>query len=422
MSGNQQGETRVKLNRIEEALEDIKNGKIIIVVDDEDRENEGDFVSAAELITPESVNFMATHGKGLICASLTEERCAELDLPMMVSDNTSSHTTAFTVSVDLIQGCTTGISATDRAMTLRALVDPATKPDDLARPGHIFPLKSKRQGVLRRAGHTEAALDLTRLAGLKPGGVLVEVMNPDGSMARLPQLLEISREFNLKIISIRDLIAYRLDTDSIVLKGTEVHLPTEYGDFMLTPFIQKSNGLEHVALTKGSWTSDDAVLVRVHSSCVTGDIFGSHRCDCGDQLHEAMRMVQEKGQGVIIYLNQEGRGIGLYNKMKAYKLQEQGRDTVEANVELGFKEDERDYGVGAGMLHTLGIRKLQLITNNPVKKTGLEGYGMRIVETIPLVVKPNEHNQFYLETKRDKMGHFLNIATYQDHHGGSHQH
>lgn len=415
MSGSQQTETRIKLNSIEEALEDIKNGKIIIVVDDEDRENEGDFICAAELVTPETVNFMATHGKGLICASLTEERCAELELPLMVSHNTSSHATAFTVSVDLLgNGTTTGISASDRAKTLRALVDPITQPDDLGRPGHIFPLKSKKQGVLRRAGHTEAAVDLAVLAGLKPGGVLVEIMNEDGSMARLPQLLTLSRELNLKIITIRDLIAYRLNSDSIILKGTEVQLPTEYGEFKLIPFIQKSNGLEHVALVKGDWNSDDSVLVRVHSSCVTGDIFGSYRCDCGEQLHEAMRMVQNLGQGVIIYLNQEGRGIGLYNKMKAYKLQEEGRDTVEANVELGFQEDERDYGVGAGMLYSLGIRKIRLITNNPVKKAGLEGYGMTIMETIPLEFAPNKHNQFYLETKRDKMGHFLNIAQYKN--------
>lgn len=413
MSGNQQEEIRFKLNSIEEALEEIRNGKTIIVVDDEDRENEGDFVAAAELITPETVNFMATHGKGLICASLTEERCAELDLPMMVSTNTSSHTTAFTVSVDLLgHDTTTGISASDRAKTLRALVDPETRPDDLARPGHIFPLKAKRQGVLRRAGHTEAAVDLARLANLKPGGVLVEIMNEDGSMARLPQLMKIAEEFSLKIISIKDLIAYRLDSDSILVKGTEVQLPTEYGDFMLTPFIQKSNGLEHVALSVGKWDDHEPVLVRVHSSCVTGDIFGSHRCDCGDQLHEAMQTISKEGRGVIIYLNQEGRGIGLYNKMKAYKLQEEGRDTVEANVELGFKDDERDYGVGAGMLYSLGIQNIRLITNNPVKKAGLEGYGMKIVETIHMEIAANKHNQFYLETKRDKMGHFLNIAKY----------
>ena len=412
MSGNQQTEIRIKLKTIEEALEDIRNGKIIIVVDDEDRENEGDFVCAAELVTPETVNFMASNGKGLICASLTEERCAELDLPLMVSSNTSSHATAFTVSVDLLKGCTTGISASDRAKTLRALVDPATRPDDLGRPGHIFPLKSKRQGVLRRAGHTEAAVDLTVMAGLKPGGVLVEIMNEDGSMARLPELSLIAKEHHLKMITIKDLIAYRLNSDSIVLKGTEVKLPTEYGEFNLIPFIQKSNGLEHVAITKGTWNQEENVLVRVHSSCVTGDIFGSFRCDCGDQLHEAMRMIQEEGQGAIIYLNQEGRGIGLYNKMKAYKLQEEGRDTVEANVELGFQDDERDYGVGAGMLHSLGIRNMKLITNNPVKQAGLEGYGMTIVETIQLEIPSNKHNQFYLETKRDKMGHFLNIAKY----------
>jgi len=421
MSGNQQGEIRIKLNTIEEALESIRNGKIIIVVDDEDRENEGDFICAAELVTPEYVNFMATHGKGLICAALTEERCTELDLPMMVISNTSIHSTAFTVSVDLLgHGTTTGISASDRAKTLRSLVDPITRPDDLARPGHIFPLKSKRQGVLRRAGHTEAAVDLAKLADLKPGGVLVEIMNGDGTMARLPELVRMANEFNLNIISIKDLIAYRLSTDSIILKGTEVNLPTEYGDFTLIPFIQKSNGLEHVALTKGTWSESDDVMVRVHSSCVTGDIFGSYRCDCGDQLHEAMQIIQKEGQGAIIYLNQEGRGIGLYNKMKAYKLQEQGFDTVEANVELGFKDDERDYGVGAGMLYSLGIRNIKLITNNPVKKAGLEGYGMRIVDTIGLEVRSNQHNQFYLETKRDKMGHFLNIAKYENPHDNEH--
>jgi 3,4-dihydroxy 2-butanone 4-phosphate synthase/GTP cyclohydrolase II len=415
MSGNQQKEIRIKLHSIEEALEEISNGRIIIVVDDEDRENEGDFVCSAELVTPETVNFMASYGKGLICAALTDNRCDELDLPLMVSNNTSSHTTAFTVSVDLLgHGCTTGISARDRAKTLRALVDPITKPEDLGRPGHIFPLKSKRQGVLRRAGHTEAAVDLTRLAGLKPGGVLVEIMNEDGSMARLPELAGIAEEHHLKMITIKDLIAYRLNSESIVIKGTTVKLPTEFGDFNLVPFIQKSNGLEHVALIKGEWTQEESVLVRVHSSCVTGDIFHSYRCDCGQQLHKAMKMVQEKGKGAIIYLNQEGRGIGLYNKMKAYKLQEQGRDTVEANVELGFSDDERDYGVGAGMLHSLGIRKIKLITNNPVKRAGLEGYGITIVETIQLEIPANKHNQFYMETKRDKMGHFLNIAKYKN--------
>lgn len=413
MSGNLQAESRIELNTIEEALEDIKNGKIIIVVDDEDRENEGDFICSAELVTPETVNFMASSGKGLICASLTDERCDQLDLPLMVTNNTSSHTTAFTVSVDLLgHGCTSGISASDRAKTLRALVDPSTKPDDLGRPGHIFPLRSKRQGVLRRAGHTEAAVDLTMLAGLKPGGVLVEIMNEDGTMARLPELSLLAKEYHLKIITIKDLIAFRLNTESIVIKGSKVKLPTTYGDFNLIPFIQKSNGLEHVAITKGEWNPEENVLVRVHSSCVTGDIFGSYRCDCGDQLHEAMKMIERKGQGVIIYLNQEGRGIGLYNKIRAYKLQEQGRDTIEANEELGFSEDERDYGVGAGMLHALGIRNIRLITNNPVKRAGLEGYGMSIVETIQLEIPSNKHNQFYLETKRDKMGHFLNIARY----------
>jgi 3,4-dihydroxy 2-butanone 4-phosphate synthase/GTP cyclohydrolase II len=419
MSGNQQAESRIELNTIEEALEDIRNGKIIIVVDDEDRENEGDFVCAAELVTPETVNFMASKGKGLICASLTDERCDQLDLPLMVTNNTSSHTTAFTVSVDLLgHGCSTGISASDRAKTVRALVDPTTRPDDLGRPGHIFPLRSKRQGVLRRAGHTEAAVDLTTLAGLKPGGVLVEIMNEDGTMARLPELYLLAREHHLKIITIKDLIAFRLNSESILIKGTRVKLPTEYGDFNLVPFIQKSNGLEHVAITKGEWNENDHVLVRVHSSCVTGDIFGSYRCDCGDQLHEAMKMIERKGQGVIIYLNQEGRGIGLYNKMKAYKLQEEGLDTVEANVELGFKDDERDYGVGAGMLHALGIRNIRLITNNPVKRAGLEGYGISIVETIHLEIPSNKHNQFYLETKRDRMGHFINIAHYTKSHEG----
>jgi len=413
MSGNQQEDFRSKLNTIEEAIEDIRKGKIIIVVDDEDRENEGDFISAAELSDPETINFMAMYGRGLICAALTEERCDELELPMMVGHNTSSHNTAFTVSVDLLSHeTTTGISAQDRAKTVQALVDPATKPEDLGRPGHIFPLRSKRLGVLRRAGHTEAAVDLTTLAGLKPGGVLVEIMNEDGTMARLPELIKIAERFNLKLITIKDLISYRLRFESILVKGVEVKLPTAYGEFNLIPFIQKSNGLEHVALYKGTWTKDEPVLVRVHSSCVTGDIFGSYKCDCGDQLHEAMRRVESEGKGVIIYLNQEGRGIGLYNKIKAYKLQEEGMDTVEANLELGFKDDERDYGVGAGMLHALGVGKIRLLSNNPVKKTGLEGYGMEIVETISLVIEPNEHNKFYLETKRDKMGHFLQIARY----------
>jgi len=404
---------KVKLNNIEDAVEDIKLGKLIIVVDDEDRENEGDFVSAAELINPELVNFMATHGRGLICVSLTEERCEELELEMMVGKNTSIHRTAFTVSVDLIgSGCTTGISAGDRAKTIKALIDPVTQPDDLARPGHVFPLKAKRMGVLRRAGHTEAAVDLARLAGLKPAGVLVEIMNEDGSMARLPELMIIAKKFNLKIISIKELISYRLKTESIILRGVEVDLPTQYGNFKLIPFIQKSNGLEHIALIKGEINKDEPVLVRVHSSCITGDIFGSYRCDCGEQLHEAMRMIEKAGKGVILYMNQEGRGIGFFNKIKAYKLQEEGLDTVEANIQLGFNDDERDYGVGASMLHALGLGKIRLITNNPVKRAGLEGYGIEVVDNVFLEVKPNKHNRFYMQTKRDKMGHFLNIARY----------
>lgn len=418
MSGNQPTDKDIRLNSIEEAIEDIRNGKIIIVVDDEDRENEGDFIAAAELATPETINFMAVHGRGLICAALTEERCKELDLPMMVKSNTSSHNTAFTVSVDLIgSGTTTGISASDRAKTVRALVDPTTRPDDLGRPGHIFPLKSKYLGVLRRAGHTEAAVDLTKLANLRAGGVLVEIMNEDGTMARLPELARIADKFNLKIVTIKDLIAYRLQSESIIVKGVEVNLPTAYGDFKLTPFIQKSNGMEHVALTKGTWTREDAVLTRVHSSCVTGDIFGSYKCDCGEQLHKAMEMIDKEGTGAVIYLNQEGRGIGLYNKMRAYKLQETGMDTVQANLELGFEEDERDYGVGAGIMHELGIGKVRLLSNNPIKRKGLEGYGLEIVETLPLEVPPNKHNEFYLETKRSKMGHFLDLATYNNNPG-----
>ena len=406
--------SNIKLNTIEEAIEDIKNGKAVIVVDDEDRENEGDFICASEAITKNMVNFMATHGRGLICVSLTEERCRELQLEMMVRNNTSSHTTAFTVSVDLIgHGCTTGISASDRAKTIKALIDSNTNPDDLGRPGHVFPLKAKRNGVLRRAGHTEAAVDLARLAGFKPSGTLVEIMNEDGSMARLPELVKIAEKFDLKIVTIQDLIAYRLKYESIIIKGVEVDLPTEYGHFHLIPFIQKSNGLEHVALIKGEWQKDEPVLVRVHSSCVTGDIFGSHRCDCGEQLHEAMRMIEKAGRGVIIYLNQEGRGIGLYNKIKAYKLQEEGLDTVEANLQLGFNEDERDYGIGASMMHALGLGKIKLVTNNPIKRKGLEGYGIKIMENVPLEVPINVHNKFYMETKRDKMGHFLNIATYK---------
>ena len=400
-------------NSIDDAIEEIRKGNTIIVVDDEDSENEGDFIAAAKNITTQTVNFMATHGRGLICAALTEERCRELELDLMVGKNTSLHGTAFTVSVDLIgHGTTTGISAGDRAKTIRSLVDPATRPADLARPGHIFPLKAKSKGVLRRTGHTEATVDLTRLAGLQPGGALVEIMNKDGSMAKLPQLMEIARKFNLKLITIKDLIAFRLQTESIVMKGVEVTLPTKYGKFKLIPFIQESNGLEHIALVKGDVSRDEPILTRVHSSCMTGDIFGSYRCDCGAQLHRAMDMIEKEGKGVLIYMNQEGRGIGLFNKIMAYKLQEQGRDTVEANIDLGFKEDERDYGVGANILRELGLGKLRLITNNPIKRAGLEGYGLTINENVPLVIEPNKHNAFYLKTKQDKMGHFLDLAQY----------
>ncbi len=398
----------IKLNTIEEAIDEIKKGKLIIVVDDEDRENEGDFICSAELITPEIVNFMATYGRGLICAALPEERCVELDLDLMVGTNTSIHETQFTVTVDLLSELTsTGVSATDRALTIKALVDPLTKPSDLGRPGHIFPLKAKSRGVLRRAGHTEAVVDLTRMAGLLPGGALVEIMNDDGSMARLPDLILIRDKHGIKIISIKDLIRYKLERESIIERGDRVKLPTERGEFEFIPFRQKSNGIEHAALIKGTWTKDEPVLVRLHSSCFTGDIFGSMRCDCGTQLHKAMEMVEAAGKGVVIYLSQEGRGIGLVNKIKAYKLQDEGMDTVQANIKLGFGEDERDYGVGASIMRELGLGKVSLISNNPVKRAGLEGYGITIVETIPLVIASNPHNQFYLETKANKMGHDL---------------
>jgi len=398
----------IKLNTIEEGIEDIKNGKLVIVVDDEDRENEGDFICAAELITPEIVNFMAKHGRGLICAALPEERCEELELELMVGKNTSIHETQFTVSVDLLSPeTTTGVSARDRALTIKALIDPLTKPSDLGRPGHIFPLKAKTKGVLRRAGHTEAVVDLTGLAGLRPGGALVEIMNDDGSMARLPDLEKLRDKFSIKIISIRDLITYTLERDSIIEKGERVKLPTEYGEFEFIAFRQTSNGIEHAALVKGTWTKEEPVLVRLHSSCFTGDIFGSMRCDCGPQLHKAMQMVEAAGKGVVIYLSQEGRGIGLLNKIKAYKLQDEGMDTVQANIKLGFGEDERDYGVGASIMRELGLGKVRLISNNPVKRVGLEGYGIKIVETIPLEITPNPYNQFYLETKANKMGHKL---------------
>jgi len=397
-----------KLNTIEEGIEDIRNGKLLIVVDDEDRENEGDFICSAELITPEKVNFMAKHGRGLICAALPEERCEELNLDLMVGINTSLHETQFTVSVDLLnEETTTGVSAKDRALTIKALVDPSTKPSDLARPGHIFPLKAKAKGVLRRAGHTEAVVDLTRMAGLQPGGALVEIMNDDGTMARMDDLQIISENFGIKIITIKDLITYTLDRDSIIEKGDRVHLPTDKGDFEFIPFRQISNGLEHAALIKGTWTKDEPVMVRLHSSCFTGDIFGSMRCDCGQQLQRAMAMVEKEGKGVVIYLSQEGRGIGLLNKIKAYRLQDEGMDTVQANLKLGFGEDERDYGVGASIMRELGLGKIRLISNNPVKRAGLEGYGIKITETIPLIIESNPHNQFYLETKANKMGHNL---------------
>jgi len=396
------------LNTINEAIDEIREGRIVIVVDDEDRENEGDFICAAELVTPEIVNFMATNGRGLICVPLPEERCEELDLDMMVGHNTSLQETQFTVSVDLLSPeTTTGISARDRALTIKALVNPSTKPAQLGRPGHIFPLRARTKGVLRRAGHTEAAVDLSLMAGLNPGGVLVEIMNEDGTMARLPDLLILAKKFGIKIICIKDLIRYRLGIEAIVEMGEQVKLPTEYGDFDFIPFRQVSNGLEHAALVKGTWAKDEPVLVRVHSSCFTGDIFASRRCDCGPQLHKAMEMVEKAGKGAIIYLSQEGRGIGLINKIRTYKLQEQVRDTVEANIELGFREDERDYGIGANIMRGIGLGRVKLISNNPVKRAGLEGYGITIVETVPLIIPPNPYNSFYLETKATKMGHTL---------------
>lgn len=398
----------MRLNSIEEAIEDIREGKVIIVVDDEDRENEGDFITAAETITPEIVNFMATHGRGLICVAITEQRCNKLDLDLMVNKNTSSHETQFTVSVDLLgEGMSTGISASDRARTIRALVENSTQPENLARPGHIFPLRGKKSGVLRRAGHTEAAIDLARLAGLKSGGALVEIMNEDGSMARLPDLMKIAQRFDLKIVTIKDLIEYRLRNESLIVKEETVHLPTKDGDFILHAYRQSTTGDLHLALVKGEWSEDEPVLVRVHSSCVTGDIFGSCRCDCGAQLQRSMQMVEEEEKGIVLYMNQEGRGIGLVNKLKAYHLQENGRDTIEANIELGFKPDERDYGVGAQILRDLGAHKIRLLTNNPTKRVGLAGYGIEIIESIPLVIEPGEHNEFYLRTKEDKMGHIL---------------
>ena len=395
-----------KINTIEEAIEDIRNGKMVIVVDDEDRENEGDFLTAARNVTPEVINFMATHGRGLICAPITEQRCMELGLDLMVGDNTALHATPFTVSVDLLgKGCTTGISAHDRSKTVHALIDPETKIEDLGKPGHIFPLKAQTNGVLRRAGHTEAAIDLAKLAGFEPAGCIVEILNEDGSMARLPDLEKVAEKFDLKLITIKDLIEFRLMHESLIRRIISVEMPTRYGNFELIAYEQKDTGQEHLVLKKGNWTADEPVLVRVHSSCITGDIFHSMRCDCGDQLQKSMEMIEYEGKGAIIYINQEGRGIGLVNKLKAYKLQEQGLDTVEANIKLGFKMDERDYGVGAQIIRAVGITKMRLMTNNPTKRAGLIGYGLEIVENIPIVVEPNSHNKKYFDTKRDKMGH-----------------
>lgn len=399
----------IKMDRIEDAIADFKEGKFVIVVDDEDRENEGDFIIAAEKITPEKVNFMLTHGRGVLCAPITEERCAELELDMQVSSNTSIYETPFTVTVDLLEGCTTGVSMHDRAMTIRALADPKTKPSDLGRPGHVNPLRARSRGVLRRAGHTEASVDLAKLAGLYPAAALIEIINEDGTMARLPQLVEVARRFGLKIISIKDLIAYRLQMESIVDRGVEVDMPTQFGHFRLIPFRQKSNGMEHIALIKGTWDKDEPILVRVHSSCMTGDIFGSCRCECGEQLHKAMQMIEAAGKGVIVYMNQEGRGIGLMNKIAAYKLQEEGYDTVDANLHLGFDADERDYGVGAQILREIGVKKMKLMTNNPVKRIGLEAYGLEITENVGIEVKPNPYNVRYLKTKKERMGHTLHF-------------
>ena len=397
----------IKLDSIEEAIADFREGKFVIVVDDEDRENEGDFIIAAEKITPEKVNFMLKHARGVLCAPITLERCRQLQLDVQVVDNTSMLGTPFTVTVDKLEGCTTGVSAHDRAATIRALADPNARPEDFGRPGHINPLYAQDKGVLRRTGHTEAAVDLARLAGLYPAGALMEIMNDDGTMARLPELRRLADEFGLKLISINDLVAYRLRQESIVEKGDEVDMPTEHGHFRLIPFRQKSNGLEHVALVKGTWTEDEPILVRVHSSCATGDIFGSYRCDCGPQLHKAMELIEREGKGVIVYLNQEGRGIGLMNKMRAYKLQESGMDTVEANLCLGFKADERDYGVGANILHDLGVTKMRLMSNNPLKRIGLTGYGLTVVENVPIEIEPNDYNRFYLHKNNDRMGHDL---------------
>ena len=418
----------MKINTIEEALDDFRQGKFVIVADDEDRENEGDFIIAAEKITPEKVNFMLQHGRGVLCCPITEQRCAELDLMHQVANNTSMLGTPFTVTVDKLEGCTTGVSAADRAATIRALADPQSKPETFGRPGHINPLYAKAGGVLQRAGHTEAGVDLARLAGLQPAAALIEIMNPDGTMARMPQLQEVAREFDLKVITIKDLIAYRLKNEgktvcenqspitpsqspvALIEKGATVFLPTQNGEFMLTPFRDLTTGLEHVALTKGEWTEDEPVLCRVHSSCMTGDIFGSMRCECGEQLAKAMQMIEKEGKGILVYMNQEGRGIGLMNKIRAYQLQEQGDDTVEANVHLGFRPDERDYGVGAQILREMGAHKLRLMTNNPVKRVGLESYGIQIVENVPIEIQPNRWNERYMRTKKEKMHHNLKLV------------
>ena len=398
------------LNTIEEAIVDIREGKVIIVVDDEDSENEGDFICAAEKVTPEIVNFMISKGRGVLCAPLTEERCDELELEMQTQKNTSIHATPFTVSVDKLEGCTTGVSAEDRAATFQALADPASKPETFGRPGHIFPLRARSKGVLRRSGHTEAGVDLARLAGLNPAAALIEIMNEDGTMARLPELMVLAQKFGLKIVAIKDLIAYRLKSESLVEMGVKVNMPTAYGEFKLIPFKQLSNGLEHVALIKGEWEADEPVLVRVHSSCVTGDIFGSMRCECGEQLHKSMEMIEQEGKGVIVYMNQEGRGIGLMNKMKAYKLQEEGMDTVDANLHLGFKADERDYGVGAQILRQIGVSNIRLLTNNPIKRIGLQAYGLTIIENVAIEIQPNKYNAFYMQTKKLRMGHDLKYS------------
>jgi 3,4-dihydroxy 2-butanone 4-phosphate synthase/GTP cyclohydrolase II len=399
-----------QLNTIEEAIIEIQQGRVVIVVDDEGRENEGDFLTAARNATPEVINFMATHGRGLICAPISEERCNALGLEMMVQSNSAAYETPFTVSIDLIgHGCTTGISASDRSKTILALIDPTIRPEELGKPGHIFPLRARKGGVLRRAGHTEAAVDLSRLAGFEEAGVIVEILNEDGTMARVPSLIEIAKKFDLKIVSIEDLIKYRVEHESLIEEQVSVHMPTEFGDFQLRAFKDTSNDQDHLVLTKGTWTKDEPVLVRVHSSCLTGDIFGSCRCDCGPQLHKAMEVIEKEGKGAIVYMNQEGRGIGLLNKLKAYKLQEEGLDTYEANEKLGFKADERDYGIGAQIIRSIGISKMRLMSNNPKKRTGLIGYGLEIVENVALEVESNVHNQHYLETKRDKMGHNLKL-------------